>query len=146
MGRLIIGILFFLILFFTAFVDMRKKIVPDSLTIILFLLGIIKGFLLNESFENKIIGMSVLPIFFLILYGYGENLFKREVIGFGDIKLLWTIGFYIGYEGIYELLIFYNIIFLIAPIFGLLYYKYSKKSEVPFVPILAIGTLIFYIF
>lgn len=146
MDRVIIEILFFLGLFLVAFIDLRKKIIPDSLTGLLFLFGFLKLFLFHENFENKIIGMSTFPIFFSILYGYGENLFKKEIVGFGDIKLLWTIGFYIGYKGVYELLIFYNIIFLIAPLYGFLYYKNRKEREVPFAPILAIGTFIFYIF
>lgn len=146
MDRVIIEILFFIVLFLIAFIDLKKKIIPYSLTGLLFLFGVFRIFLFKESFENKIIGMSLFPIFFLILYGYGESIFKKEVVGFGDIKLLWTIGFYIGYRGIYELLIFYNIIFLIAPLYGFLYYKFRKKKEVPFAPILAIGTFIFRIF
>ena len=114
------------------------------MTLFILLLGVIKIIFFQEDIENKIIGMGTYPVIFLLLYGYGEFLFKKEVVGFGDIKLLSSIGFYIGYLGIYSLMVFYNIIFSFSLFYGLIYKFYFKNNEVPFAPVIVIGTFIFY--
>lgn len=143
MGRFIISIIFWGVLFLIVRSDFKKKIIPDKFTLIIFLLGIIKVVLFKENIESKIIGMGVYPVIFLFLYGYGETIFKKEVVGFGDIKLLSSLGFYIGYFGIYSLVLFYNTIFLLSFFYGIIYKFYFKDSEVPFAPIIVIGTFIF---
>lgn len=143
MGRSIINIIFWIILFFIVKSDFKEKIIPDRLTLIVFLLGIIKIIFFEEDIEDKIIGMGTYPVIFLLLYGYGETIFKKEVVGFGDIKLLSSVGFYEGYFGIYSLILFYNIIFLLSFFYGIIYKFYFRDNEIPFAPIIVIGTFIF---
>lgn len=146
MGRFIIEIIFWIVLFFIVKSDLRYKIIPDRYTIIILLLGLIKIIFLGENIENKVIGMGVYPIIFLLLYGYGEKIFKKEVVGFGDIKLLSAIGFYIGYFGLYYLILYYDMIFIVSLFYGLIYIFYFKNKEVPFAPVIVLGTFIFYLF
>ena len=143
MERAIIEILFWIILFIILVIDFKKKIIPDTLTIIIFILGIIKIIFFDKDLENKLIGVGTYPILFNILYGYGDKIFKKEIIGFGDIKLLSSIGFYLGYFGLINLIIYYNIIFLLAPIYGIIYKVYYKENEIPFAPIIILATFIF---
>ena len=144
MGRFIIEIIFWIVLSFIVKSDFKEKIVPDKMTLSILLLGVVKIIFFQEDIENKIIGMGTYPVIFLLLYGYGEFLFKKEVVGFGDIKLLSSIGFYTGYLGIYSLMVFYNIIFSFSLFYGLIYKFYFKNNEVPFAPVIVIGTFIFY--
>lgn len=144
MGRFITEIIFWIILSLIVKSDFKEKIVPDKMTLFILLLGVIKIIFFQEDIENKIIGMGTYPVIFLLFYGYGEFLFEKEVVGFGDIKLLSSIGFYIGYLGIYSLMVFYNIIFLFSLFYGLIYKFYFKNNEVPFAPVIVIGTFIFY--
>lgn len=145
MGRSIIDILFGMILLIILIIDFKKKIIPDVLTITIIILGIIKIIFFNENLENKLIGMGTYSILFNLLYGYGEKIFKKEVVGFGDIKLLSSIGFYLGYFGLIYLLVYYNIIFLISPIYGIIYKKLYKEEEIPFAPVIILSTFIFII-
>ncbi|WP_300362196.1 prepilin peptidase [Fusobacterium sp.] len=145
MGRSIIDILFGIILLIILIIDFKKKIIPDALTITIIILGIIKIIFFNENLENKLIGMGTYSILFNLLYGYGEKIFKKEVVGFGDIKLLSSIGFYLGYFGLIYLLIYYNIIFLISPIYGIIYKKLYEEEEIPFAPVIILSTFIFII-
>lgn len=145
MGRSIIDILFWIILLIILIIDFKKKIIPDALTITIIILGIIKIIFFNENLENKLIGMGTYSILFNLLYGYGEKIFKKEVVGFGDIKLLSSIGFYLGYFGLIYLLIYYNIIFLISPIYGIIYKKLYEEEEIPFAPVIILSTFIFII-
>lgn len=145
MGRTIIEILFWIILLLILVGDFKKKIIPDTLTITIIILGIIKIIFFKENLENKLIGMGTYPILFNFLYGYGEKIFKKEVVGFGDVKLLSSIGFYIGYFGLIAFIIYYNIIFLISPIYGVIYKNIYKKEEIPFAPVIILATFIFII-
>lgn len=145
MGRSIINILFWIILLIILIIDFKKKIIPDALTITIIILGIIKIIFFYENLENKLIGMGTYSILFNLLYGYGEKIFKKEVVGYGDIKLLSSIGFYLGYFGLIYLLIYYNIIFLISPIYGIIYKKLYEEEEIPFAPVIILSTFIFII-
>lgn len=145
MGRPIIDILFCVVLLIILIIDFKKKIIPDALTITIIILGIIKIIFFNENLENKLIGMGTYSILFNLLYGYGEKIFKKEVVGFGDIKLLSSIGFYLGYFGLIYLLVYYNIIFLISPIYGIIYKKLYKEEEIPFAPVIILSTFVFII-
>lgn len=145
MGRPIIDILFWIILLLILVADFKKKIIPDTLTITIIILGVIKIIFFKENLENKLIGMGTYSILFNLLYGYGEKIFKKEVVGFGDIKLLSSIGFYLGYFGLIYLLVYYNIIFLISPIYGIIYKKLYKEEEIPFAPVIILSIFIFII-
>lgn len=141
----IIEILFVSVLLFTGIKDFKSKIIPDVFNYSIIFLGILKIIFLNGNFEKSIIGMGVFPLIFILIYGYGENIFKKELIGFGDIKLFGAAGFYYGYSGMYNLMILYNTIFIctfIFIIFLLLIKKIKREEEIPFAPFICLGILI----
>ncbi len=147
---------FFIILFFISLKDLKEKEIPNFLTLGIIFLGILKIIFLREDFEKNFLGLGVFPVFFLFLYGYAGDFLKKEIIGFGDIKLVSGIGFYFGYSGIYfgysgiyNLIIFHNIIFILGflfliPIFFLK--KIKKEEEVPFAPCICLGAVIYKFF
>lgn len=139
-----IAIIFFLILI--SLQDLKNKIIPNSLTLGIIFLGVLKIIFFHLSFEMSFIGFGVYPIIFLIIYGYGSDFFKKEIIGFGDIKLMSSLGFYLGYTGIYSIIIFYNIIFILSFGFVILDFilkKYKKNEEIAFAPFICIGFIIY---
>ena len=147
MGRVIIlDCLFVIILSIVFFKDLKTKTIPDYLNLILFLLGVIKIIFSEGDFEKSFIGMGVYPLILILIYGYVSDILKREVVGFGDIKLLGTVGFYNGYSGIYDILILHNIIFTLGFFVVLPLYIFKKDvrdKEIAFAPFIVIGTLIF---
>ena len=147
--EIILDFSFFIILFFISIKDLKEKEIPNFLTLGIIFLGILKIIFLHEDFEKNFLGFGVFPIFFLFLYGYAGDFLKKEIIGFGDIKLVSGIGFYFGYSGIYNLIIFHNIIFILGflfliPIFFLK--KIKKEEEVPFAPCICLGAVIYKFF
>ena len=87
--------------------------------------------------------MCVYPMPLIILYIL-EDYFKKELIGFGDIKLMMVIGGNMGYKSLAEVVKFYHVVYFLAGItiiLFLLYMKYKgKKAEyIPFAPFLATG-------
>lgn len=146
MDRFIVNFIFIIILILISVKDIKYKIIPDSLTVGIILLGVIKIFLGYGSFEKSVIGMGVYPIIFIIIYGYISDIFKRELIGFGDIKLMGAIGFYKGYSNIFDIIFVYNTIFIFGFIFILIAFfikKIGKNTQIPFAPFISLGFLIF---
>ena len=145
MDRLI-DILFYIFLILTAVKDIKERIISDILNIMIIILGVMKIIFFNGDFEKSIIGMGVFPLVFIIIYGYISEILKKDVIGFGDIKFMGVAGFYLGYSGIYKLIILYNTIFITAFIIVfplLLLKKIKKEAEIPFAPFISAGVLIF---
>ena len=80
--------------------DYQTMIIPDSVLIVsLGILTVIKFFM--SSIE--VVGMSLLAgvgafIFMLLLKLFGDFLFKKESMGGGDIKLMFIIGLFLGFD------------------------------------------------
>lgn len=147
--EIILDFSLFVLLFFISVKDLKEKEIPNFLTLGIIFLGILKIIFLHENFEKSFLGLGTFPIFFLFLYGYAGDFLKKEIIGFGDIKLVSGIGFYFGYSGIYNLIIFHNIIFILGflfliPIFFLK--KIKKEEEIPFAPCICLGAVIYKFF
>ena len=139
----------FILLFFISLKDLKEKEIPNFLTLGIIFLGILKIIFLHEDFEKNFLGFGTFSIFFLFLYGYASDFLKKEIIGFGDIKLIGAAGFYFGYSGIYNLIIFHNIIFILGflfliPIFFLK--KIKKEEEIPFAPCICLGAVVYKFF
>ena len=138
----ILEIIEYITLFYICIIDIRKKIIPDRGFIILVIIGLLKG-MLKANVEGYFLGMCVYPMPLIILYIL-EDYFKKELIGFGDIKLMMVIGGSLGYKNLAEVLKYYHIVYFLAGItviLFLLYMKYKgKKAEyIPFAPFLATG-------
>lgn len=144
--EILLNFLFCLILLCTVIKDLKNKIIPDIFNFFIIGLGIMKIVFFNGSFEKSVIGMGVYPLILILVYGYISEILKKEVIGFGDIKLLGAIGFYNGYSGLYDILLLYNIIFTGAFLIIFPFYFFKKeirKKEIPFAPFIVLGILIF---
>ena len=138
----IFEIIEYIALFYICIIEIRKKIIPDRGFIILVIIGLLKG-MLKANVEGYFLGMCVYPMPLIILYIL-EDYFKKELIGFGDIKLMMVIGGNMGYKSLAEVVKFYHVVYFLAGItiiLFLLYMKYKgKKAEyIPFAPFLATG-------
>lgn len=140
----VIDFIFYAVLIFISVKDLKEKIIPDIFNLIIILLGIVKIIFLGGDFEKSFIGMGVFPIIFILIYGYVSDLLKKDVIGFGDIKLMGAAGFFLEYSGIYNLIILYNTIFtaaLVCMLPLLLLGKIKRETEIPFAPFISLGII-----
>ena len=74
-----------------------------------------------------------------------EYIFKKEAMGFGDIKLAAGIGSFLGYSNFLNLYIFITITFLLGAIISLTLMRLKIKertSQIAFAPYLAISGFI----
>ncbi|PKM53999.1 MAG: prepilin peptidase [Firmicutes bacterium HGW-Firmicutes-5] len=121
--------LFSEILLIASYYDIRTRIIPDWIHLLILLVGLIE-FDPVKSF----VGLVVAPLPFLIM-----ALAKEGSIGGGDVKLIGTMGFVFGLESCIIVAMFANVF---AILFGLRYYLNIKKfykKRIPFVPFLYAG-------
>jgi len=134
-----LGILSSLIVIF--FADLKYRVIPDQVQIFLFAASLfllpLYGTLQKVFIERVIAALLVMvPIYFLYWVTKGRGM------GFGDVKLAFTIGFMFGIKA--GLLVLY-FAFITGAIIGLILMFIQKKglkSKIAFGPFLVIGMLV----
>lgn len=131
MDRILIFI-FYGLLILIMYTDINKKIIPNSLNILVLILGII---LKRNMMENFFIGVACYTLPILVFYAYVSDFLEKEVFGFGDIKLIMAVGGMLYNENInlfLQIYIFYLLMFLLALIYIIIYILvvYLRKKEV----------------
>lgn len=144
--------------------DLYHMIIPDELVITLLVLAMV------HEFYGLLLGsLSVVDFAFNILFAFCGSLFlfllwrmsNGKWIGFGDVKLVLPLGIFVGYAGVFSMLV---LSFWIGAIVGLalLAFQYLQKrgqphlrfltrgltikSAVPFAPFLISGFLVAFFF
>lgn len=145
----LVSSLFFSALIFIAVYDLRHKIIPEEavyLTVTTAFLSILLNFFTAGEIKiyDSLAGLILASPLALIYFWSGGRL-----IGFGDIKLMFAIGTFLGLErGLSAFLLacwvgaaFSLGLLLISRLRILKFTKksFTMKSEVPFAPFLAIG-------
>lgn len=137
MEKIILFFLVITILGITIF-DIRKLYIPNRLNFLFLIEAIIyRGF----NIETGVLGAGVYTLPLLIFYGYGSDIAKKDVIGFGDIKFTLGAGYLLGYTNFYDIYFFYLTAFVTGAIYGifLLIKNRKKEKEMPFSPFLIIA-------
>lgn len=140
----------FSLLIVIAVYDLRHKIIPDSLALILGILAFAGLFIFNESgfyphlplmweFLSGLIIAAPFALFWLVS--------KGRWMGLGDAKLAIGLGWLLGLSRALSGMV---LAFWIGAIVGLTLVIFSKKhgmkSEIPFAPYLVLGTLLAFLF
>ena len=130
-------------------IDYKLQIIPNRLTLTMLEAGLAFSFFrginnLNVAIEmwlGMILGASI----FLILTFVGNLIFKKETMGFGDVKLMGTLGLFFGWRSVIAITI---ISFFIAAIFSLVLIIKNKIQNketnefIPFGPFIVIAAFI----
>ena len=131
-------------------IDFNHKIIPDSLSLILLISGLIYSLIFlsqgDTSFfiepVDSISGIFMGYCLLFIIYKIHFTLTGKEGLGFGDIKLLAALGAWIGWKLI-------PLVLFLAAVFGLIYAlsimfikKININESIPFGPFLALSAWI----
>lgn len=129
------GFFYVLILIYASYSDLKEKIIPDKVHLMIMVVSLIK-----INLMAAILGFIIVPLPFFI-----TALLKGDGIGGGDVKLMAASGFLLGLKGGF-----------IASIIGLtlavavnfIYYEIKNKDKnisFPLVPYLSIGCFLSYL-
>jgi len=128
----IIGFLMFSLVF-----DLKYMILPDFSTVILVILALVYNWLgVGLRFENLLLGIGLFAFF-----GFLHLITKGKGMGFGDVKLVFFIGLFLGWPGSIVAMYLAFIIGAIVAIGLMMFGGYGKKSLLPFGPFLILGTV-----
>lgn len=139
------GLLSLWILLQIGIADKKYMIIPDQFVIALAVVSF--GFIpFHESFISQLLGAFIGGGFILSIGIIGKLIFRKEAMGFGDVKLFAAIGLLCGTKGV--ILIFLITIFSSAIFFGfgMLTRKIKSGEEQPLGPFIAAGTAVFILF
>ena len=138
-------------------IDIKHRIIPDKINYAVMILALITAFAFPESVGktshlagliNSILGL-VVSIVLLGLFAFaGKKVFKKDVMGWGDVKYLGAIG---ACFGLIPAVWFFTLFIgsIVGMILGFCLMLFAKKSifaELPFGPFLAIGTYTWILF
>ncbi|ONI37533.1 hypothetical protein AN639_03755 [Candidatus Epulonipiscium fishelsonii] len=136
----------FLFMLILSIIDIKYMLLPKNIVWCAIILGFgiqcLKGYTMGSiepvttSLLGGIVGCSILSIiFYSSLF-----IFKKEGMGYGDIRYLGMIGIFTNMIVVMRCLIIASVI---GSIYGILYYLKNKKSiPYPFGPFLSIGAII----
>ena len=131
------------LLLMIALADMKYMIIPDQFVIMLAVSAI--GFIpFRESIYQPLLGLAIGGGVMLILAGIGA-LTKKEMIGFGDVKLCAALGLVLGMRGMVVTLILAILAAGVYAAAGLASGKLKKNDQMPFGQFLC-GSAMAYIF
>lgn len=124
--------------------DLKYMIIPDQFVIMLALSAF--GFIpFHETFWQPAVGAAIGGGVMLLTSLLGGVAFKKEVMGFGDVKLFASLGLALGAKGIIIVLIGAALCSGIAAVIGLASGRYKKDDMKPLGPYIC-GWGILYIF
>lgn len=125
-----------------AYIDLRLRIIPDELTVLLALAAIFETVFLGNAWTGHALG----ALFGAGFFGLLALATRGKGMGMGDVKLGLPLGFLFGWPNI---LLLYAAAFVIGAVVGvilILTRKKSRKSEVPFAPFLVLGAYLTFFF
>ncbi|HAM37907.1 MAG: hypothetical protein A2474_02110 [Elusimicrobia bacterium RIFOXYC2_FULL_34_12] len=144
---LLISIILGFYLIVISFIDMHLKIVPDILSVSLIFIGIILSPInsaIKYSFLNSITGICFAGFFLLTISYIGSKIYKKEVMGGGDIKLLAAGGGFLGISNIFHAFITACFIGGFVGLVLILFKKKKSSDFIPFGPYISISIILIF--
>ena len=91
----------------------------------------------KEELYSSLFGMGIALLIFIVSY-----LILKDGIGFGDIKLLSAVAFFLGSKLFLRALLFISVMSILFSSFLLAAKKVTKKTSLPFAPFILAGTVV----
>ncbi|MBI4844181.1 MAG: prepilin peptidase [Nitrospirae bacterium] len=132
------------------FIDIDFQIIPDVITIPGIFIGLISGsaFLPDPFFRNGLLGLkaSFVGLFagaagFYLIAVLGKMIFRKDAMGFGDIKLMGVVGSFLGWKGVVFTTFLGSLLGSVVGIALIAGKGREWGSQIPFGPYLAVGAL-----
>lgn len=146
----IIGFFVSFILLVMAGLDYKTHYVYDLSLIALFLVSAVSYIvpqIINLNFEpSGLIGLAVGFLGFLLIKIIAKVIAKTEALGMGDVYLMGAAGLLLGWQNLLLSILFGSVIGAIIEVMLILMKKKNRDSEIAFVPYLALGIFLAYLY
>ena len=128
-----------------AFIDFSFQVIPDIISMPGIVLGMIYQ-ILKGDFMVGLVGMIFGGGLILLLRVIGGKVYKKEVMGLGDVYLTAMIGAFVGFPFIIPAIFVAALIGAILGVIFIISTHQSRESPIPFGPFLGIGGMAVIIF
>ena len=132
------------VLWACAWVDVKSRIIPNKILLIGLLIrcALIAGESILSPGEVKYILLSsIVAAIALFIGSFLCRLVSHDSIGFGDVKLLAFMGFCLQNDRIWGAIFLSAIVAFVYSLYLVLCKKANRKTEIPFAPLLLVGTI-----
>ena len=134
------ALIFTWVLIALTLIDLKKQLLPDSMTLPLLWLGILLSFFeLYTDLSSSVIGAMAGYLILWSVYHLFKLLTKKEGMGYGDFKLLAAMCAWTGYTYLPQMILVSSVVGSIAGISMLLIGKAKQQQPIPFGPYLAVA-------
>ncbi|MCW5599789.1 MAG: prepilin peptidase [Nitrosomonas sp.] len=137
------ALIFIWVMIALTFIDLDTQLLPDVLTLPLLWLGLL--FNLANGFtdiQSAVIGAVAGYLALWSVYWIFKLTTGKEGMGYGDFKLLATIGAWLGWQMLPLVILFSSFVGGTVGILLIIFKKYQRNSAIPFGPYLAGGGII----
>ncbi len=125
------------------FIDLKHLIIFDRFHIFILVLGIVAIFFDEYTvWYDHLIGLVSGTVVMLLVYFLGYLLYKKEAMGFGDVKLTAVIGLFLGWQKLILSLLIATVLASIILLIIKVVKKKDRDTEYPFAPFIAVGVII----
>ncbi len=125
------------------FIDFDTQLLPDSITLPLLWLGLLLN--LNGAFTslpNALIGAVAGYLILWSVYWAFKLTTGKEGMGYGDFKLLATLGAWLGWTMLPLIILLSSLVGAVVGVALIIFAKHGRNIPIPFGPYLAGGGLI----
>ena len=145
-----IGFFISFILLIMAGLDYKTHYVYDLSLISLFLVSaasyIISQIINLEFNPDGLIGLAVGFLGFLLIRIIAKLITKEEALGLGDVYLMGAAGLLLGWQNLLLSVLFGSVIGAIIEVTLIIIKKKNRESEIAFIPYLALGIFLAYLY
>lgn len=121
-------------------IDIKKQLLPDSITLPLLWFGIFLGlFDVFTDLKSSVIGAIAGYLILWSVFHLFKLLTRKDGMGYGDFKLLSALGAWVGFAYLPQIIIVSSLVGSISGISMLILGKTKKQQPIPFGPYLAMA-------
>ena len=134
------ALIFTWVLIALTLIDLKKQLLPDSMTLPLLWSGILLSFFnMFTDLSSSVIGAMAGYLVLWSVYHLFRLLTKKEGMGYGDFKLLAAMCAWTGFTYLPQMILVSSVVGSIAGISMLLTGKAKQQQPIPFGPYLAVA-------
>ena len=129
------------------FVDIEHMLIMDSFNVTLGLAGIVAIFFDDYTvWYDHLIGAAVFGGLFLAIYYIAILIYKKEGLGFGDVKLAFAAGLFLGWQRVVPTVFIASVSAALVLVLIKAINRDEREHEYPFGPFIAVGILLSMLF
>lgn len=126
------------------FIDLKHKIIPDSISLPGMVIGFLSSFALSRiTYVDSLIGLALGGGFLLAVSRLYYAATKTEGMGGGDVKLLAMIGAFLGTKAVVATIFISSFVGSAVGLAIIFFKGKDRKYAIPFGPFLTLGAIIY---